>query len=111
MRKTALDLSVGDVVYQERITDSYVSILTIKEKTQVDKNIFQFICEDIESKHHTYTLFGETSYQGFCSIILYSSDEDSDFRTYINACDLLENLQGKIGFIKSMMEKVADSKK
>lgn len=111
MRKTALDLTVGDIVYQEHIHNSYVSILTIKEKTQVDENIFQFVCEDIENKCNTYTLFGEASNQGFCGSILYSSDVDSNFCTYINANDLLVNLHGKIGFIQSMMKKIADSKK
>ena len=106
MRKTALDLKVGDVVYQERIHDSYVSILTIKEKTQVDENIFQFICEDIENKDNRYILFGEASHQGFCGRTLWPTDTDSVFCTYINACDLIENLQGKIGFINSMTQKI-----
>ena len=108
MRKTALDLKVGDVVYQERTYDSYVSILTIKEKTQVDENIFQFICEDIENKNNRDILFGEASHQGFCGGTLWSTDTDGTFCTYINACDLIKNLQGKVGFINSMIQKIRD---
>lgn len=109
MRKTVLDLKVGDVVYQERIHDSYISILTIKEKTQVDENIFQFICEDIENKHNRYILFGEAAHQGFCGGTLWPTDTDGGFCTYINACDLIENLRGKIGFINSMIQKITDN--
>lgn len=106
MRKTALDLKVGDIVYQERIYDDYISILTIKEKTQVNENTFQFVCEDIENKDNRYTLFGEASHQGFCGGILYSLDADRTFCTYINASDIIENMQGKIGFLNNMIQKV-----
>lgn len=107
MRKTAIELKIGDYVYQKYIPNGYVEILTVTDKMQIDEKQFQFCCKSETGRE--YVLFAEASHQGYCSSILSSSSNDNPFCVYINADDVISDLKGDIGFRNIMIQKIIDT--